>query len=387
MQTFFGHGLRAALIGVPLLGVIAAPTVFAQSTAQDPAFQGLGTSPATKRPAPATKTVKTKPQAAATSASETTSVHSMRHAGMWMFEYRYMSMVQEGILNNMKQIDPLSLLNNPNYVDENGDMVDSIGTDMTMDMHMFMAMYDVTSKFSLMIMGNYLVNSMNMTMDMGVMDGVQMYDTMVMETSGIGDTQIAAMFKLDDYLLYNPWFTLTVSLPTGSIDETYTMSMPPMDGMPMEEETLVQPYDMQLGSGTYDITPSLSMSNRIGPWQLGYEMSYLWRTHDNVENYRWGDRFKVDGWTKYTFPSRTIARVGVVYANWGGIEGRDTRISTNTTNYGGQRTDLSLGLAQELPGGFTVEGRYALPIHQSLDGFQMETDAVWELALQWMYMP
>lgn len=381
MQVFFRRGVRAALIGAPLLSVFAAPTAFAQSTVEDPAFQGLGSSPATKRSAASAQIVKKKSEPA-TNNSETTSVHSMRHAGMWMFEYRYMSMVQDGILNNMKQIDPLSLLHNPNYLDANGNQVDSIGTDMTMDMHMFMAMYDVTSKFSLMVMGNYLVNSMNMTMQM--MPG-EPYEPMTMETSGIGDTQVAAMFKLDDYLLYNPWFTLTVSLPTGSIDETYTTTMM-MDGEMMEQE-LVQPYDMQLGSGTYDITPSLSMSNRIGPWQLGYEMSYLWRTHDNVENYRWGNRFKVDGWTKYTFPSRTIARVGIVHANWSGIDGRDTRISTNTANYGGQRTDLSLGVAQELPGGFTVEGRYARPIHQSLDGFQMETDAVWELALQWMYMP
>ena len=340
------------------------------------------------RPAPANKTVKTNvastpSSTAATTANEedASSVHSMRHAGMWMFEYRFMRMVQDGILNNMQQIDPLSLTNNINYTDANGNTTDMIGTDMNMDMHMFMGMYDVTSKFSLMVMGNYLVNTMNMTMVME-MDGMTMYEPMSMETSGIGDTQVAAMYKLDDYLLYNPWLTVSLSLPTGSIKEVDPEALSDNDS-----GNDLQPYDMQLGSGSYDITTSFSMSNKFVATEVGYDVSYLWRTHENVRNYRWGDKLQVEGWAKYTMPSRTSLIAGLTYAKWDGIEGRDVQITTNPAYYGGTRTDLNLGIAQELPAGLSAELRYSLPIHQSLNGFQMETDAIIEVAVHWMYMP
>lgn len=322
-------------------------------------------------------------------------IHHGHGAGSWMFEYRFMRMYQEGLQQNTKKLSPEEFLDQAGqglWVDADGNEIMAAGTDMTMDMHMFMAMYAFTDRLTFMVMTNYLANEMNMIMtpmdmdegmDMG--DGAGMdaggdfmpmsahYDTMYMESSGMGDTQLALMYKLDDYLLYSPLLTVGINLPTGSIDETDSMGE-------------VMPYDMQLGSGTYDLLTAFSIANMWDVWHVGAETSYLWRTCDNEQDYRLGDRWTLEGFVKYHLPSKTVLRTALKHAKWGQIEGRDPRISDNPSYYGGMRADLWLGLSQELPWGLTAEAHYAVPLHQKLDGVQMPVDWQVQLALGWMWM-
>lgn len=334
-------------------------------------------------------------------------VHHGHGAGMWMFEYRFMRMYQEGLQQGTKSISAADFLDQSAqglWVDADGGEIMAAGTDMTMDMHMFMAMYSFTDKLTLMVMGNYLANEMNMIMtpmdigdgagmgdgmDMGsgtdMGDGTDMnaggdfmpmsshYDTMFMESSGIGDTQLAMMYKLDDYLLYSPLLTVGINIPTGSIDET-------------DSTGEVMPYDMQLGSGSYDLLTAFGIANMWNAWHVGAEASYLWRTCDNDQGYRLGNRWTVEGFVKYHLPTKTVLRTAVKHADWGKIEGRDPRISDNPNYYGGMRSDLWLGLSQELPWGVTAEAHYSVPLHQNLDGVQMPVEWQMQLALGWMWM-
>ncbi len=117
-----------------------------------------------------------------------------------------------------------------------------IPTSMTMDMHMVMVMYGITDRLTVMAMANYQANEMKMIMDMGPTMGI--FPSAPMSTSGFGDTELRGMYRIDKYLVGS----LGLSLPTGSIKER-------SDVMGM---IFRAPYDMQLGSGTYDLKPALT---------------------------------------------------------------------------------------------------------------------------------
>ncbi len=117
-----------------------------------------------------------------------------------------------------------------------------IPTSMTMDMQMVMAMYGITDRVTVMAMTSYVANKMKMTMDMGPIMGT--FSSAPMSTSGFGDSELRGMYKINNYFVGS----LGLSLPTGSIKRTVDVM-----GMGMRA-----PYDMQLGSGTYDLKPALT---------------------------------------------------------------------------------------------------------------------------------
>lgn len=322
--------------------------------------------------------------------------HSAHHhgEGMWMFEYRFMRMYMKGMLDGAKEVNPQDLLpplddmgmrlpadQDPysDFVNADGDRETMVSEDMTMDMHMFMGMYAFTDRVTGMIMFNILSNEMNMTMqmpmDMDDPEGMQMNMPMLMESSGLGDTQAGISYKLDNYFLYNPLFTFLVNIPTGSIDEQDEVNGGKL------------PYSMQLGTGSYDFTSALSFKSNYENWGIGVEGSYTWRMK-NEENYSRGDYWRLRGWASYDLnfdPISLTFRGGIDHTDTSMIEGRDEDIMENPMYYGGMRTDLRLGLSLGLPWGFMVESQFAFPLHEDLHGYQMKTDYMMEFAVQWMF--
>ena len=115
---------------------------------------------------------------------------------------------------------------------------------MTMDMYMPMVMYGITDRLTVMVMGNYQVNKMKMLMDMGPMMGIS--EDSPMRTAGIGDTELRGMYKINEYLVGS----LGISLPPGASRRIRHYG-----------HDFSRPYDMQLGSGTYDLNlHSLTMA-------------------------------------------------------------------------------------------------------------------------------
>ena len=135
-------------------------------------------------------------------------------------------------------------------------------------MHMLMLMYGFTDKFTFMAMLNYLDNEMDMINRLGARP--------TMETSGLGDTVLTGTYQLNQ----NITASLGLSFPTGSIDEKVVMM----------GNTIQAPYPMQLGSGTYDIIPSITYSNNLKKWYWGAEVSYTARVGENDNDYTLGDR-------------------------------------------------------------------------------------------------
>lgn len=270
-------------------------------------------------------------------------------AGTFMVEYQYMRMNMEGLRSGTEDKTTTEAL---------AEGYESVPKTMSMDMHMFMPMYNFTHNLSVMLMMNYLSNSMEMT-------------DHTMESSGLGDTEASINYKfLDDTLAVS----LGLSIPTGSVSETMQGTML-MGGMLMDME-MALPYAMQLGSGTYDVTPSLLYLGAYYTLRYGAMVSYKYHIGENDQGYTLGDRSELMVWVR-----KPVAGVSldaeITASNWGSIKGSNKDYDmTNTpplraSNYGGTAIDAKVGA--EVPVGPVSLGLdLGMPLYQDLNGLQMK---------------
>lgn len=301
-------------------------------------------------------------------------------AGMWMVNYKFMHMDMSGLRDGTTNVDQNSvgfMRNKPyNYM--------MIPTSMTMNMHMFMVMYGITDRLTLMAMANYQVSEMEMLMDMG--PGKMIKDEPPMRTSGFGDTELRGMYKINKYLVGS----LGLIFPTGGIDEEFsTMG-----------RTYRNPYDMQLGSGTYNLSPALTYNGLSddAKWNWGAQIQYTWHMGKNNNGWNFGDNFKVTSWLQRALGPVT-SWLRLAYNDTGKIRGYDPEIAklldpnpmkgasmpdADPNNYGGQRLDGAIGVSfQKGRFGIGVEG--GIPFYQKLNGLQLKTSWFLNAGLQVMF--
>lgn len=316
-------------------------------------------------------------------------IYHTHPAGMWMFNYKFMHMNMSGLRDGTSDVSKSSVGYNRMGKPYNYMM---IPTDMTMDMHMFMAMYGITDRLTVMAMTNYLDNKMNMLMDMGKpMDPSKPDKGQVkedpMQTSGLGDTEIRGIYKINKYLVGS----LGLSLPTGDIEKEFvTMKRPPYR----------QPYDMQLGSGTYDLKPAITYSalSADAKWNWGAQAMYTWHTAYNKNDWRYGDSLKVTSWLQRALGPLT-SWLRLAYSDTGRIKGHDSAIDklldpsmkkgapmpdADPRNYGGQRLDGLIGLSL-LKGPVSIGVEGGVPLYQDLNGLQLKTKWVLNAGIQIMF--
>jgi hypothetical protein len=251
---------------------------------------------------------------------------------------------------------------------------------MTMDMHMFMVMYGVTDRITLMGMATYLDNRMDMLMNMGMGDNPMP----TMHTSGIGDTELRGIYKINEFLVAS----LGLSIPTGDTNQEFTTM-----GM-----TFHAPYDMQLGSGTVDLKPALTANflSGDGKWNWGGQAMYTYHIGENSNHYSLGDSVKLTGWLQRAIgPAATWLRLA--FNNTNRIQGADPQIQklldpvmgaptpdADPGNYGGQRLDGLMGVSfSKGPISLGVEG--GIPFYQNLNGLQLKTDWFLTAGIQAMF--
>lgn len=302
-------------------------------------------------------------------------VYHTHPAGMWMVNYKFMYMDMNGLgagSSNVKTADVGYRRNTPySYM--------MIPTGMSMTMQMMMAMYGVTDELTVMAMGNYQTKKMGMLMDMGPMRPITVEAPM--ETSGFGDTEIRGIYKFSKYLNGS----LGLSLPSGSTNMVTVMM----------GTNYRAPYDMQLGDGTYDLKPALTLSNTTddGNWNYGAQAMYTWHTGNNANGWRYGDNLQAMTWVQRALgPASAWFRL--TYNDSGSIRGQDTEIARMitgapmpdavTSNYGGQRLDTILGLSLA-KGAFSFGVEGGVPVYQNLNGLQMKTTWFLTTGIQMMF--
>lgn len=305
-------------------------------------------------------------------------IYHTHPGGMWMVDYSFMHTDMSGLRAGTTNVglDSVGWMRGKpyNYM--------MIPTSMTMDMNMLMVMYGITDRLTVMAMANYQANKMNMIMDMGPMMGI--FSSAPMSTSGFGDTELRGMYKINNYLVGS----LGLSLPTGSINQTVGIM----------GTTFRAPYDMQLGSGTYDLKPALTYNwfSEDAKWNWGAQAQYTWHTAKNGNGWSFGDNFDMTSWLQRAFGPFT-ASLRLDYNDTGRIRGQDSEIQqildpmtgapipdADPNNYGGQRLDGLLGVSYQTgPFSFGVEG--GIPLYQDLNGLQLKTKWILNTVLRVMF--
>jgi hypothetical protein len=285
--------------------------------------------------------------------------------GSFMLGYRYMYMDMAHNQNGTRDVSQQEVLS----------QYPVVHTTMTMQMHMAELMYAPTEWATFMAMVPYEDNEMHHLTRSG--------ERPTTYSSGLGDLSFMGLFNLwgnpsaptGQRLVLNAGFTA----PTGSIDETSA-------GKPLE-------YTMQLGSGTWDLTPGLTYLGESDLFSWGAQVLGTTRFGRNDRGYRLGDRYRISAWgdVKVTDWFGPSARLD--WHAWGKVHGADPDMDPNrnpafdATKQYGERLDLLFGLNFYIPDGFLRGNRFSLeggvPVYQNLGGPTIGVD--WLLTVAWNY--
>ena len=304
--------------------------------------------------------------------------------GGWMVSYRYMYMEMEGMRQGSNKISTSEVFDEAYAVSPES---------MKMEMHMLGFMYGFTDKLTLTLMGNYIESEMEHSIvSQMVANNINAGSTeFTTNTSGIGDIRLGGLYRF--YLKENckAHFGLGLSVPTGSIDEK---DRAPRMGGPASQQL---PAAMQLGSGTFDLLPSLTFVQQFADWSYGAQTSAVIRLEDeNSNHYRFGNIFGATAWAGYKVNDWIALNAGVAYSYEGELKGTQKDVNTISMvgrsvptafgeNYGGQQVDSLFGMNYYVPRGPFKNHRLAVdvrvPMWQDLNGLQLETD--FSLTIGW----
>lgn len=312
----------------------------------------------------------------------------MHKAGEIMFSYRYKRMDMSGVRDGMDDLSTADVLATPNrFFGAPGQppRLRIIPTEMQMDMHMLGAMYAPNDYITLMVMGMYMRKEMDhVTYNPAGTTQIGGFTTV---SEGFGDTRIGALVRLVNDGNTKVHLNIGVSLPTGSIKEEDTILTP------MGANSKVRlPYAMQLGSGTVDVLPGVTYSDRTGDISWGAQGIATIRSGKNNQNYQLGNAAEVTGWAAYQFAPWISTSVRLKGETLGKVQGQDARIAgpvqtADPSNQGGRFVEAGIGLNLVGQDGFIRGHRLAFevsaPVVQDLNGPQMKRD--WALTAGWQY--
>ena len=282
--------------------------------------------------------------------------------GEWMLSYRFRLMSMGGTLNGSSRVSDQQVLESF--------MVNP--TEMTMTGHMLGAMYAPSDQVTL----SFMVPFLNKSMDHITRSGGRFRT----DSSGLGDLRMAGLIQLWETESHKLHFNAGLSLPTGTIDAR--------DTTPMGPDSLL-PYPMQLGSGTLDLMPGVTYSGFSENWSWGSQALGTFRVGENKRGYNLGSRGELSIWGGRKWNDHLSSSLRLNGSTWGNISGADSRLNplvvptADPNQRAGSRLDLLLGLNGSLGNGHRLAIEGGIPLSQSLEGFQLETD--YSLTAGWQF--
>ena len=281
-------------------------------------------------------------------------VHS---AGEVMAEYKFMTMSMDDNRVGNDEVSDIAALT------ASGVSFMVAPTRMFMDMHMLHVMYAPSDRVTLYMMPMWT----SVTMDHRRMNGT----TFRTHNEGFDDMAGGALWLLDQEEDSEWIANLGFSVPTGDLNNTTSRST----GSP----TLL-PYPMRLGSGTFDARPGLTWKGYRDGGSHGIQFQADLPIGTNYRGYSVGDTYTVNGWYSWLLTERVSTSVrceGLFRKNF---DGADSELNpmmapmARTDMRGGDSVNLGLGMLWLLQDGSRLNFEWVLPIHQDLDGVQLETD-------------
>jgi len=202
--------------------------------------------------------------------------------GTWMASYSYMRMVMDGIRSGTTVITDEEKAHDY-VVHEHG--YHSVPMNMVMQMHMLGIMWSPMDHWNLMVMIPYL----NKEMEMDAHDSTthHVHHHHQMGTQGFSDIQVTALVNLLSREKWTLHAQFGASFPTGNFHLR-------------DHDAKLQPYPMQLGSGTVDPILSLTFRYYGERYSIGLQGRGLWRFYSNSQNYQLGDQYAFQGWVSYS---------------------------------------------------------------------------------------
>jgi len=293
-------------------------------------------------------------------------------AGEFMASYRYARMRMDGNRSGTSGASRQDVFNQGFLVSP---------TDMDMEMHMFGFMYAPTDWVTLSVMLPWVELSMDHVVGMNGLE-------FTTKSDHVGDLRVSGLFTILETDTHHLHLNAGVSFPTGTTRER--------DQVPMPMRGFVEarlPYPMQIGSGTYDLVPGATYTGSIDAISWGAQALGTVRTGRNKNGYRLGNKVDLTAWLARPWLSWLSTSARVSYHHWGNINGDDDALNPRAVptadplRRGGDRVELHAGVNVVVPLGplgehrFGVEGGF--PVHQHLDGPQLETD--WRVVAGWQY--
>jgi hypothetical protein len=255
---------------------------------------------------------------------------------------------------------------------------------MTMTMHMLDLMYAVSDKTTLMLMPQYMTMDMRQRRLAGgppPQPGVHNHDGASHVTGALGDTLVAGLFKLPSSATHSLQASLGFSIPTGKTDRTYRRAF--------QADGALLHYDMQSGSGTWDFIPSLTWQGTYAAWQLGAQASGVKRIESrNDSGYQLGDQLQLSAWTLRPVNDTLAFSLRAQWQRRGAIDGAFNGYNAASgpmdfpANHGGDFIDIGLGANLDIAGS-TLSVEWLAPIHDDVNGFQLERHGT--LSASWHY--
>lgn len=305
----------------------------------------------------------------------------MHHKGEWMLSYRFMTMEMKGNRKGSSSISRNEIATtepNPFFgIPGQPPTLRVVPTEMTMEMHMFGAMYTPTDWLTLMLMGSYISKSMDHVTYQGPV-GTNVLGEFTTRSSGLGDTKLSGLIRLYNDDTHHMHLNAGISFPTGTIT-TRDDILTPMGTRP----SVRLPYPMQIGSGTYDFLPGLTYIGKSGKIGWGTQYSGVIRIEDeNDEDYSLGNEHRITAWGSYLWKPAISTSARIAGQTIDDIDGQDSNIigpvqTADPNNQGGERADLLLGVnmaGQSNLKGHRIALEFGAPIYQHLNGPQLETD-------------
>ena len=286
--------------------------------------------------------------------------------GEIMFSYRAMLMGMDGLLTGTDDVARTETGYNINP------------ETMTMQMHMLGAMYAPSDRITLMLMFNYLSNSMDLHNNMMDAD-------FTTESSGFGDIKLGAILNVLDYNNHKVYANASLSFPTGDIETR--------DDTPMGDNSILG-YNMHLGSGTIDPSMGGTYTGHKGIFGWGAQSMFTFRVGLNDKGYGLGEKAEATAWGSVRAADFISFSTRLKYTYTGGITGSHADVTTmmvgmmplfDPNNSGRKQLDLNFGsnLVIKAVDGLRVGLEVGLPVYQDVNGVQMKNTLAGTIGVQY----
>ncbi|MDA9573791.1 hypothetical protein N9R48_02575 [Rickettsiales bacterium] len=267
----------------------------------------------------------------------------------FMLAYRYKNMSMRGLANNRKDISLQQAMEN--YM--------NAAINMSMKMHMISAMYGVTDKFTISLMGAYLEKDMKLKNKMSS-------SIKSRNIEGVSDVKLNGLYQFYNNNNKKAQFNFGLNIPIGKINNS--------------KEGKMLAYGMQNGSGTIDFMPGISFSSLLNSFSYGAQLNSTIRTGRNYRGYRFGDNYNATLWLAKKLTNNISISTRIDANITDEINQSDQELANmsnmappmNNDLYDKKQIDSLIGVNYLITNGYLSGNRFAfeygVPIYQRIDG-------------------